>query len=135
MECIDLRGWTSTAQEHAMRPRNLGPLEECTGWGRITGPCGDTMEFWIAVRDGRVERVRFVTDGCGSSRACGSMTTTLAEGKSVEAAAAIGQQDILDALGEGFAEEHCALLAANTLKAACADHWRRRDGEAGGNGS
>jgi len=134
MGCTDLRGWTSIAQEHAMRPRNYGPLAEYAGRGRITGVCGDTMEFWIAVRDGRVVRVGFVTDGCGSSRACGSMTTTLAEGKSVEAAAALGQQDILDALGEGFAEPHCALLATNTLKAACADHWRRRNGEAGGNG-
>lgn len=117
-----------------MRPRNYGPLEECNGWGRITGPCGDTMEFWIVVRDGRVERVGFVTDGCGSSRACGSMTTTLAEGQSVEDAAALRQQDVLTALGDDFPEEHCALLAVNTLKAACEAHRRRRDGEAGGNG-
>jgi hypothetical protein len=88
------------------------------------------MEFWIVVRDGRV---RCVADGCGSSRACGSMTTIPAEGNS--AAAALGPEDIPGALAEWGAEEHWAVLAANTLNEACAEHWRRRDGEAGGNGS
>jgi Flp pilus assembly CpaE family ATPase len=83
------------------------------------------MEFWLLVRDGRVERVSFTTDGCGSSRSCGSMATTLAEGRRIEEAACLRQQDILDALGDHFPEEHCALLAANTLKAACADVQRQ----------
>jgi nitrogen fixation protein NifU and related proteins len=117
----DLKMFTSTAREHAMHPQHYGPLTKFDGHGRITGPCGDTMEFWVAVRDGKVERVTFVTDGCGSSRACGSMTATLAEGKRIEEAAALRQRDILDALGDHFPEEHCALLAANTLKAACND--------------
>ena len=78
------------------------------------------MEFWLLVRGGRLESVGFATDGCGWSRACGSMATCLAEGMSVGEATAIGQQDILRALGGLPPEvEHCALLAANTLKAAC----------------
>jgi Mrp family chromosome partitioning ATPase len=54
------------------------------------------------------------------------MATCLAEGKLLEEAAAISQQDILAALG-GLppAVEHCALLASNTLKAACEDCLRR----------
>jgi nitrogen fixation NifU-like protein len=81
------------------------------------------MEFWLLIRDGRLEKVGFTTDGCGWSRACGSMATCLAEGKSIGDAGAIGQQDILKALG-GLPPEvqHCALLAANTLKAACDDY-------------
>ena len=78
------------------------------------------MEFWIEVRDGRLAHVAFVTTGCGSSRACGSMTTELAVGKTIEEALRMGQQDVLAPL-EPFPEEsrHCALLAANTLHAAC----------------
>lgn len=85
------------------------------------------MQFWVSVRDGSVEKVSFITDGCGSSLACGSMATSLAQGKRVEDAAAVQQQDILDALG-GFPQEseHCALLAATTLKAACDDYLKRR---------
>lgn len=112
--------WSPTVIDHAQHPRNCGPLKTFNGHARITGPCGDTMEFWLLVRGDKLERVSFTTDGCGPSRACGSMATCLARGKSVDEAAALGQQDILDALG-GLPEEvkHCALLAAVTLKAAC----------------
>lgn len=113
-----------------MHPQNYGPLTKFDGHGRITGPCGDTMEFWVAVREGKVERVTFVTDGCGSSRACGSMTAALAQGKRLEEAAALRQRDILEALGDDFPEEHCALLATNTLRAACDDYRTQAGGGA-----
>jgi len=87
------------------------------------------MEFWLAAQNGKVERISFITDGCGSSLACGSMATSLAEGKRVEDAVALNQKNILDALGAFPPEfEHCALLAANTLKAACEDYLNRQRG-------
>ena len=88
------------------------------------------MEFWIQVDDGVVTAVSFTTTGCGPSRACGSMATELAEGKTVSEVCNIEQQDVLDALG-GMPEahQHCALLASNTLKAAVADYL---DGQASG---
>ena len=95
-------------------------MENSDGYAKIKGPCGDTMEFWINVVNEKVVQISFITDGCGSSRACGSMATTLAEGKNIEDASALKQKDILNAFGKFPKEsEHCALLAANTLKAAC----------------
>jgi len=127
MESDPYRDLSPTVLDHALKPRNSGVLSNFNGHARITGPCGDTMEFWLLIRDGKVEEVRFTTDGCGWSRACGSMATCLAEGKSIADAAAIGQRDILRALGGLPPEvEHCALLAANTLKAACDDYIRRK---------
>ena len=81
------------------------------------------MEFWILVEEGKIRKVSFITDGCDPSRACGSMTTCMAEGKSIEEAQAISQKDVLNVL-DGLPEdhEHCALLATNTLKAACEDY-------------
>jgi len=113
--------------ENAEHPKNLGPLETFNGHARVTGPCGDTMEFWLAVRDQVIEKAAFITDGCGSSRACGSMATCLAEGRRVEDASRLSQKDILEALGGLPAEaEHCALLAVNTLKSACEDYLSGR---------
>ncbi|MDQ1353997.1 MAG: nitrogen fixation protein NifU [Acidobacteriota bacterium] len=127
MECEDIETFTGTAGEHARNPHNHGPLSDFNGHARITGPCGDTMDFWVDVRNGIVERISFVTDGCGSSMACGSMASCLAKGKPCEEAAALQQQEILAALGCLPGEfEHCALLAANTLKAACTDYLERR---------
>jgi Mrp family chromosome partitioning ATPase len=114
--------YSAVAIEHAQNPRNLGPLDAYDGHARVTGPCGDTMEVWLQVHSERIQRAGFTSDGCGSSLACGSMATQLASGRTVAEARAIGQQDVLDALG-GLPEEtqHCALLAANTLQAACED--------------
>jgi nitrogen fixation NifU-like protein len=123
MECTSHEDFSSTARDHAQNPRNFGVLSFFNAFAYITGPCGDTMAFWLCVHDGVVERVSFVTDGCGSSLACGSMTACLAEGRRIEEAAALEQRDVLEALGGLPRElEHCALLAASTLKAACADY-------------
>ena len=129
MECLDLGSFSATARDHAVNPRHYGPLDVFDGHARITGPCGDTMEFWVTARDGKVESVSFSTDGCGPSLASGSMAACLAESLRIEAAAVLRQQDILEALGGLPKEsEHCALLAANTLKAACEDSLNRQKG-------
>jgi Mrp family chromosome partitioning ATPase len=127
MKCTDLERLPETAREHAQHPRNLGPLSNADGHARITGPCGDTMEFWVAVADGAITKAAFTTDGCGPSLACGSITTVLAKGRPVEVAARLRQEDIAAALG-GLPEEHwhCALLAVNTLNAACQGSLRRQ---------
>lgn len=120
--------FSPTAVEHANYPRNIGPMENPDGHARITGPCGDTMEIWLKVKEGRIEKATFLTDGCGPSHACGSMATCLTKGKTVAESAAVSQADILEAL-KGLPEEvqHCALLAANTLKAACNDYLAQTD--------
>ncbi|MFZ5807491.1 MAG: P-loop NTPase [Verrucomicrobiota bacterium] len=123
MKCEHHGNFSEIARKHATNPRNYGPIENFDGHARITGPCGDSMEFWISVINEKVAQVSFITDGCGSSRACGSMAVALAEGKHIEDAAALKQKDILDALGKFPKEsEHCALLATNTLKAACENY-------------
>ena len=124
------QGISPVAQERFAQPRNYGPLDECNGHARITGPCGDTMEFWLHIQGGRVARIGFTTTGCGPSRAAGSMATELAIGKPRHEAMQIGQANILAALGGLPKEsEHCALLASNTLKAAVQDYRDRQEAE------
>ncbi|MBN1932826.1 MAG: iron-sulfur cluster assembly scaffold protein [Desulfobacterales bacterium] len=103
-------------------PSNFGMLEDPDGHARITGPCGDTMEYWLWIKENRITKVSFTTDGCGSSIVSGSMAAQLAEGKNLKEASQLQQEDVLKALG-GLPEasRHCALLAANTLKAAVAN--------------
>ena len=119
--------------DHAMNPKNVGNIENANGFASVTGPCGDTMEIWLRVNNDSITEATFMTDGCGTTIAAGSMITEMANGKSVSQAQKISQQDVLSALG-GLPEEseHCALLAANTLKAAIKDYlsfktepWKR----------
>ena len=114
--------YSKTVIDHALRPRNLGPMDNTDGFARVTGPCGDTMEIWLKVRNDVLTEVSFLTDGCATTIAAGSMVTELATGRAIGQALAIRQQDVLDALG-GLPEEsrHCARLAANTLSEAVRD--------------
>jgi nitrogen fixation NifU-like protein len=115
--------YSETVIDHAMNPRNLGTAENFDGFARIIGPCGDTMEIWLKINNTKITDIHFMTDGCGTSIASGSMVTELARERSVGEAMKISQQDVLKALGGLPGEsEHCALLAANTLKAAVRDH-------------
>jgi nitrogen fixation NifU-like protein len=126
-EFINLEVFHRTANSHAHHPRNMGLSDDFNGHARITGPCGDTMEFWLKVENGIIKNASFVTDGCGPSIASGSMTTCLAKSKTIAEAMRISQQDVLEAL-DGLPEDHahCALLAANTLKAACEDYLSKQ---------
>ena len=109
--------------DHAMNPRNLGTMSNADGFAKVTGPCGDTMEVWLKINNNTIIDINFMTDGCGTSIASGSMVTELAKGKSIGEAIKISQKDILNALG-GLPEEseHRALLSANTLKTAIRDY-------------
>ncbi len=109
---------------HFLNPRNLGEIPAPDGFGRVTGPCGDTMEIYLRVRDSRIINASFWTDGCGPSIASGSMVAEMAKQTTVGEAQRISHQDVLTALG-GLPEEseHCALLAANTLKEAIKDYF------------
>lgn len=126
-DLVNLEEVYATAKKHADAPHHMGTMDSFSGHARITGPCGDTMEFWIRVENDKIREVSFITDGCDPSRACGSMTTFMAEGKTIAGAKQISQQDVLNAL-DGLPEdhEHCALLATNTLKAACEDYLNKQ---------
>jgi nitrogen fixation NifU-like protein len=110
--------------ERWLNPRNLGKIRNADGFAKIKGPCGDTMQISFKVRDHRISKIRFTTDGCASSIAAGSMATELAQGDKLEEAVEISQQMILEGL-DGLPEEsvHCALLASNTLKEAIKNYF------------
>jgi nitrogen fixation NifU-like protein len=115
--------YSETVIDHAMNPRNAGTITDADGYGKVKGSCGDTMELWLRVNNVVITNATFMTDGCGTSIAAGSMVTEMARGKNITEAIKITQQDILTELG-GLPEEseHCALLASNTLKQAILDY-------------
>jgi len=125
--------YSAKTVDHALKPRNMGSIDIASGYASVTGPCGDMMEIWLNVDNKIIEEATFMTDGCVTTIAAGSMVTEMAKGRPVEEAMRIGQQDILKALnGLPTESEHCALLAANTLKEAIMDYdeysrdkWKR----------
>jgi nitrogen fixation NifU-like protein len=116
--------------DHFMNPRHVGDLPEAEtdGFGLVGDPsCGDQMLLWIQVRDGRIARIAFRSFGCPGAIATSSMLTVLAEGRTLEAARQITDDDVIEALG-GIPERkrHCSLLGVMALQAALDDRDRRQ---------
>lgn len=116
--------YSETVIDHWQNPRNFKEMESPDGYAKVKGSCGDAMEMFIKMKDGRITECSFQTDGCGTTIVCGSMASELAHNKSfTQALAIISTDEILKRLG-GLPESdvHCAQLAAETLRRALADY-------------
>jgi FeS cluster assembly scaffold protein NifU len=115
--------------DHFKNPRNVGTLEgDDVAVGRVGNPvCGDLMEFYIKVKENRIEDIRFKTFGCGSAIATASMITELAKGKTIDEALKITRQDVADELdGLPPIKMHCSNLAADALKDAIKNYREKK---------
>ena len=121
--------FSAVVLQEARQPQNMGVMLDPNGHAVLIGPCGDTMEFFLRVQESQIELAVFMTDGCGPTVACGSMLTRMAQGKSLEDAAAIEAADLIIAL-DGLPPEHvhCATLAVDTLRQGIADCCSKGEG-------
>jgi nitrogen fixation NifU-like protein len=108
-------------------PLYMGPMPEADACGRVTGTCGDTIQVFLRVVDGRVAAASFTTDGCGPSAICGSFAAELSLGRKIEDLADFAGEAILARTG-GLPEDdrHCAFLSAAAVRAAVDDYMSRQ---------
>jgi nitrogen fixation NifU-like protein len=110
------RHYSEVVVSNWMNPTHMGRIENSDGYGRIKGSCGDTMQFFINIDEDKICECKFITDGCGTSIACGNIVAGLAEGESIDVARKIDSDMVLKKCGGLPPEdEHCALLASTTL--------------------
>ena len=119
--------YSETFKDHLARPRNAGELEDADASAEQSNPvCGDRLRLSLRLRDGRVEAARFLAYGCPPTLACGSALAEMVVGLTVERAAQITRQEIVEALGGLPARKgHAAALAVETLHAALEGHASR----------
>ena len=108
--------------ERWLHPEYLGEIENPQGYGKVTGPCGDTVSIFLRIINDKIIDARFTTDGCATTVAAGCMACELSIGKPLRQAYGITKDVILEQL-DGLPEEstHCAVLASDTLKEALTD--------------
>jgi len=91
--------YSEKVMDHFTNPRNVGEIENADGIGEVgNARCGDIMKIWIKVEDGIISDIKFKTFGCGAAIATSSVITEMAIGLSLEDAAKIDKQDVVDAL-------------------------------------
>jgi nitrogen fixation NifU-like protein len=115
--------------DHFKNPRNVGEIEKADAEGTVGNPvCGDMMTMYIKVKDNVIEDIKFKTFGCGAAIATSSMTTELAQGKTLDEALAISREDVAEALdGLPPVKMHCSNLAADALHEAI-KHYKEEKG-------
>ncbi|MCC6446372.1 MAG: iron-sulfur cluster assembly scaffold protein [Armatimonadetes bacterium] len=116
------------ALEHFKSPHNCGEMSEPDGVGEAFNPlCGDRMRLYLRVEGESIRQAAFQAEGCAAAIAAASMTTLLVEGKTLDEALSIRDEDVAKALG-GLPESkiHCSILAEDAIQAAVEEARRRR---------
>ena len=101
----------------------FGRMNDPVAAASIKGPCGDTMEVYLVVKNDIIQDIKYYTDGCGNTRSCGSGIARRALGHSIIDALSISAGELIrsgDCQPE--AGRHCAILAVSTLYRAIADY-------------
>ena len=105
--------------EHYRNPRNFGKITGSYLHGRAHNPaCGDDIEIYLKVDNGKISDVKFYGKGCGVSTASASMLTEKVKGMTVTMAKNLKKEYIFEMLGVKKIETPrivCALLCLNAL--------------------
>jgi nitrogen fixation NifU-like protein len=119
--------------EHFKAPHNYGKIADPDGIGKVGNlVCGDVMWLYIKVAKNKagkeiIKDIKFETFGCVAAIATSSAITDIAKGMSLEKAALINKQEIVDQLG-GLPpiKLHCSVLAADALAEAIYDFYTKQ---------
>ncbi|MFA5338115.1 MAG: iron-sulfur cluster assembly scaffold protein [Candidatus Omnitrophota bacterium] len=105
----------------------FGRMNGPTSCAVFKGPCGDEMEFYLVIDDGKIIEAKCYTDGCKETRMCGLMVAYLAHNKTVNEALAISAGEVIRKLKNlSFEHRHCSILAVSTLYRAIADYLLKK---------
>ena len=116
-----------TFLEMAFRTDRRERLEKPDGYGKKTGDCGDTVEFFLNLDGDTIRTLAYEINGCLNTNACCNAVTSLVEGKTVDAAWEVTAEQVADFL-ETLPHDHfhCAELVVGTLYLALANARENR---------
>ncbi|MBU1044009.1 MAG: iron-sulfur cluster assembly scaffold protein [Candidatus Omnitrophica bacterium] len=119
----DLDSYPREFQALVKHPKCFGRMNAPDCSAIIKGPCGDEMEFYLNIEKGVIKEIKFYTNGCEATIACGEVTARLARGRDIDAALGISPKQVKDVLKVLPVEhKHCAILAVTTLYRALAEY-------------
>lgn len=112
--------YSSQVLDHFQNPRNTGEVAHPDASSQIENPaCGDVLKLTLRIRQGRIEEIRFLAQGCVPAIACASLLTELVQGKTIDEAGRLRREELVQGLG-GLppASAHASHLAMDTLSSA-----------------
>ena len=115
--------------DHYENPRNYGEMAEADVHVEGGNPgCGDLITIYIKVKDGKLEKISYVGEGCTISQAAASMLTEMVQGKTIEELQELDHQVLVEVLGEESirTRPRCATLSLDVLRAAIKEYRKKQ---------
>lgn len=100
-------------------PHNFGELKGAQVHARDYNPlCGDEIEIFASLKNGKISEVKFRGQGCAISMAAASMLTDFAKEKTSQQIMKLGEKEVLKMLGIELspARKKCAMLSMWVLQ-------------------
>ena len=128
LDLLKKTGYSNKVIQLYVNRVNVRKMENADVALAYTGPCGDTMKFYLKIKENNIiEDASFRYLGCPAIAACGSILTQNVKGISLEKAKEITENELLKDLGGLPGDEcHCAKLAITTLHKAIARYERHK---------
>ena len=116
--------YTKKTLDHFLKPKNIGQIKNPDGYAQIGNmTCGDQLDFFIKVKDGKIKDVKFLSFGCASNIATASIMTEKVKGMTVEEAKKYPWKKIVTDLGGLPSKKvHCSVMAVQGLNKAIEDY-------------
>ncbi|MDP2719792.1 MAG: iron-sulfur cluster assembly scaffold protein [Dehalococcoidia bacterium] len=114
--------------DHFNNPRNVGILDGADAQASVENPvCGDLINLYIKVEDGRIKRSSFQAFGCSAAIASSSIATELIQDKTLDEALKITSDTVVGALeGLPSSKMHCAGMAADVIHKAVKNYLDKK---------
>lgn len=110
-------GYSNKAIELYLNKVNVETCDDadiCLGY---TGPCGDTMEFFLKIDAKRITDAKFQALGCEGAFISGSAVTEMIKNQTLEHAENLEEKQVIEYLNGIPEEKHdCVCLAVKTLQ-------------------
>lgn len=112
-------GFSNKAINYYTQMINVGKINDPSVSIIYTGPCGDTMEFFLKISSDVIKDAKFQTIGCVGAFVSASALTEMIKGKTLGQVKKISEEDIIKYIG-GLppSKINCVCLARRTLEKA-----------------
>ncbi len=116
--------YTKKTLDNFLKPKNVGKIANPDGYAQIGNMvCGDQLDFFLKVENGKIKDVKFLSFGCASNIATASVMTEKVKGMTIEEAKKYPWKDIVSDLGGLPTQKiHCSIMAVEGLQKAIKDY-------------
>ena len=113
---------------HFLNPKNIGEMKNPDGYSQIGNMvCGDQLNFFLKVKNGKIKDVKFLSFGCASNIATASLLTEKVKGMTIAEAKKYKWETVVAELGDLPSQKiHCSVMAVEGFRKAIADYEKKQ---------